>query len=124
MDAIIKEAVREELKKQKDNTKKEEVKGSECSKTSGPTKGTERTVNRLSGLLLQIRNRSGQSTSVAAGANRNKKPRIDKEHRLQIRWMHYDKEKDKYVPVRNKQYSSLFTTIDYKKYCKYVCHNC
>ena len=78
MDAIIK-AVREELRKQQDNTKKEEVKGLEHSgKTSGPAKGTERTVNRLSGLLHPIRNQSGQITSVAAGANRNKKPRIDK----------------------------------------------
>ena len=84
MDAIIKEVVREELRKQQDNTKKE-VKGLEHSgKTSGPAKGTERTINRLSGLLHRIRNRSGQSTSVAVGANRNKKPRIDKEHHLQI----------------------------------------
>ena len=103
MDAIIKEAVHEELRKQQDNTKKEEIKGLEHSgKTSGLAKGTEQTVNRLSGLLHRIRNRSGQSTSVAAGANRNKKPGIDKEHHLQIRWMHYDKEKDKYFPVRNK----------------------
>ena len=102
MDAIIKEAVREELRKQ-DNRKKEEVKGLEHSgKTSGPAKGMERTVNRLSGLLHPIRNRSGQSSSVAAGTNRNKKPRIDKEHCLQIWWMHYNKEKDKYVPVRKK----------------------
>ena len=57
MDAIIMEAVREELGKQQDNRKKEEVKGLEHSgKTSGPAKGMERTVNRLSGLLHPIRN--------------------------------------------------------------------
>ena len=62
-----------------------------------PAKGTERTVNRLSGLLHRIRNRSG-----GAASTKQKKPKIDKQHRIQIRWLHYDKDKDKYTPVRNR----------------------
>ena len=51
----------------------------------------------MSGLLHRIRNRGGG----AAGTSR-KKPKTDKQHRIQIRWLHYDEDKNKYVPVRSR----------------------
>ena len=82
-------------------TKESEVNGGEEASTSNPTQRTERTVNRLSGLLNRIRNRGGARANGGASKNR-KKPRTDKEHRIQIRWLHYNKDKGKYTPVRNR----------------------
>lgn len=75
----------EELKKQRESKTKEcEVTGGEEASTSNPTQRTERIVNRLSGLLNRIRNRGG--TGAVGGTSKNrKKPRTDKEHRIQIR---------------------------------------
>ena len=90
-DVLIRQAVAEELKKQtQSKTKESEVNGGEEASTSNPTQRTERTVNRLSGLLNRIRNRGGA------------RARTDKEHRIQIRWLHYNKDKGKYTPVRNR----------------------
>ena len=97
MDAIIKQAVLEELRKQQDRKKEDNKNSAINSEMSVPAKGTERTVNHLSGLLHRIRNRSG-----GAASTKQKKPKIDKQHRIQIRWLHYDKDKDKYTPVRNR----------------------
>ncbi len=98
MDAIIKQTVREELRKQQE-TKEGASKSSESNEgSSASTNGSEsRTVNRLSGLLQRIRNRRGG----AASSNR-KKAKIDKQHRIQIRWLHYNEDKNKYAPVRNR----------------------
>ena len=102
MDVLIRQAVAEELKKQSESkTKESEVNGGEEASTSNPTQRTERTVNRLSGLLNRIRNRGGARANGGASKNR-KKPRTDKEHRIQIRWLHYNKDKGKYTPVRNR----------------------
>ena len=82
--ASIRQAVAEELKKQSESkTKESEVNGGEEASTSNPTQRTERTVNRLSGLLNRIRNRGGARANGGASKNR-KKPRTDKEHRIQI----------------------------------------
>ena len=98
MDALI----RQELKKLSESkTKESEVNGGEEALTSNPTQRTERTVNRLSGLLNRIRNCGGAGTNGGASKNR-KKPRTDKKHRIQIRWLHYNKDKGKYTPVRNR----------------------
>ena len=103
MDVLIRQTVTEELKKKQSEskTKESEVNGGEEASTSNPTQRTERTVNRLSGLLNRIRNRGGARANGGASKNR-KKPRTDKEHRIQIRWLHYNKDKGKYTPVRNR----------------------
>ena len=115
MDAIIKQAVREELLKQQNNkqdSNKEKGKnaGGSSGETSNRSTGTERTVNRLSGLLSRIRNRTG------AGTTSRKKTKMDKEHRIQIRWLHYDKDKEKFTPVRNRYCDILIL--------RFISHSC
>ena len=51
-------------------------------------------MNRLSGLLNRIRNHSSNSS--------NKKCKIVKEHRIQVRWCHYDERKKEFITVRQK----------------------
>ena len=58
------------------------------------TKFSSRTVNRLSGLLNRIRNHGSTSS--------NKKRNIVKEHRIQVRWCHYDERKKEFITVRQK----------------------
>jgi len=83
MDAIIKQTVREEIRRQG-----ESASTSSKAATSEPN---QRTVSRLSGLLDRIR-----------GQSRGKKRKTDKEHRIQVRWIHYDKKSEVFVPVRQK----------------------
>ena len=83
MDAVIKQAVREQLEQS----------------TPGPsnerTSRTSTTVNRLSGLLNRIRGNSSRGSS-------EKRRKTDREHRVQVRWMHYDSARGDFVIVRQK----------------------
>jgi len=83
MDAIIRQTVREEIRRQG-----ESASTSSKAATSEPN---QRTVSRLSELLDRIR-----------GQSRGKKRKTDKEHRIQVRWIHYDKKSEVFVPVRQK----------------------
>ena len=63
------------------------------------------TISRLSGLLDGIR-----------GQQKGKKRQIDKEHRIQIRWIHYDEKSQAFIPVRQKNAggnSFVYNTIQY-----------
>eukprot|EP00794_Sanderia_malayensis_P020825 gene20825-22869_t len=87
MDAIIKQAVREEIRRVGNNGQ------ASTRMTEAETQGNYRQVNRLSGLLSRIR--QGRSSG-------SKKRKADKEHRIQIRWLHYDSIKKKFAPVKQK----------------------
>ena len=54
---------------------------------------SSRTVGRLTGLLNRMRNGGGKESS-------SKKGKITKEHRIQVRWLHYDQCKKNFVTVR------------------------
>ena len=83
MDAIIRQTVREEIRRQGE--------AASTSSEAAPREPKQRTVSRLSGLLDGIR-----------GQSRGKKRKTDKEHRIQVRWIHYDKKSEVFVPVRQK----------------------
>jgi len=83
MDAIKRKTVREEIRRQGESPST----GSEAA-TREPN---QRTVSRLSGLLDRIR-----------GQSKGKKRKNEKEHRIQVRWIHYDKKSEGFVPVRHK----------------------
>ena len=56
---------------------------------------SSQTVNCLSGLLNRIRHGNGRDSS-------QRKQKIIKEHRAQVRWSHYDKSKKKFTPMSQK----------------------
>ena len=84
MDAIIRQTVREEIRRQGESAS--------TSSEAATRQPNQRTVSRLSGLLDRIR-----------GQSRGKKRKSDKEHRIQVRWIHYDKKSEVFVPVRQKK---------------------
>ena len=84
MDAIIRQTVREEIRRQGESAS--------TSSEAATRQPNQRTVSRLSGLLDRIR-----------GQSRGKKRKSDKEHRIQVRWIHYDKKSKVFVPVRQKK---------------------
>ena len=85
MDAIIRQTVREEIRRQGESTS--------TSSQAATREPNQRTVSRLSGLLDRIR---GQSRG------KKRKTVTDKEHRIQFRWIHYDKKSEVFAPVRQK----------------------
>ena len=105
MDSIIRQAVREELRRsscsrpepasstnQDDQGRSENESGAAGSSRSS---FSSRTVSRLSGLLNRMRKGGGKESS-------SKKRKVVKEHRIQVRWLHYDPPKKAFVPVRQK----------------------
>ena len=105
MDSIIRQAVREELRRssssrpetasstnQDDQGRSENESGAAGSSRSS---FSSRTVGRLSGLLNRMRKGGGKESS-------SKKRKVVKEHRIQVRWLHYDPPKKAFVPVRQK----------------------
>lgn len=95
MDALIKEAVKEEMERQRNSSSS----FSQTSRTgSGATSSSggalpfpRRTTTRLSTLLERVR-----------GNNVARKRKRGKEHRLQIRWLHYDRTRREFVAVKHK----------------------
>ena len=92
MDSIIRQAVREELRRssssrpvtasstnQDDHGRSENESGAAGSSGSS---FTSRTVGRLSGLLNRMRKSGGKESS-------SKKRKVVKEHKIQVRWLHY-----------------------------------
>ena len=77
MDAVIKAAVKEELRRQVTQSQ-EQTQPRTVSERQNPAGLSDRTVTRLSGLLDRVR--SGSKTS-----SNGKKRKIDKEHRIQFR---------------------------------------
>ena len=96
MDAIIKQAVKDELSAiEKNNTRNNQ--SSSQSNQVETSQSSNRTVNRLSGLIARIGHRKSDDHS-----QRKRKSAVIKEHRIQVRWHHYDKTSRKYLPVRQK----------------------
>ena len=84
MDAIIRETVWEEIRCQYESAS--------TSSEAATREPNQRTVSRLSGLLDRIR-----------GQSRGKKRKSNKEHGIQVRWIHYAKKSEVFVPVRQKK---------------------
>ena len=98
MDAIIRQTVREEMRRSAslvpERVASSEVESSDSAATGQSRSFSSRTVNRLTGLLNRIRNHGNNSS--------NKKRKIVKEHRIQVRWSHYDERKKEFSTVRQK----------------------
>ena len=105
MDAIIRQTVREELRRSQptaserissnDSGESDQREGESTSAELLRSTFSSRTVNRLLGFLNRIRHGSGWDSS-------NKKRGIVKEHRIQVRWLHYDERKKKFTSLRQK----------------------
>ena len=100
MDSIIRQAVREELRRS--SCSRPEAASSTNQDDQGRSEnesgaaGSSLTVGRLSGLLNRMRKGGGKNSS-------GKKRKVVKEHRIQVRWLHYDPPKKAFVPVRQKK---------------------
>ena len=90
MDAIIRQTVRDEIRRQGQNNN-ERVESISTSSKAASHEANQRTASRLSGLLDRIR-----------GQSRGKKRKTGKEHRIQVRWIHYDEQSESFVPVRQR----------------------
>ena len=109
MDAVIKAAVRDELQRQaaeqsrqtQQQVREQAVQPRTSSATTSTGKRSSgqnlssRTVSRLSGLLDRVK--KGAKTS-----GKGKKRKIDKEHRIQVRWLHYNGKTKLFDSVRQK----------------------
>ena len=107
MDAVIKAAARDELLRQASGQSRQHTQQQtqvQPGRSSGTAPTSEqlnaqnlntRTVSRLSGLLDRVR--KGAKTS-----SKGKKRKIDKEHRIQVRWLHYNRNTKTFDSVRQK----------------------
>ena len=105
MDSIIRQAFREELRRSRfsrpetaSSTDQDDHGRSENESGAAGSSGssfTSRTVGRLSGLLNRIRKGSGNESS-------SKKRKVLKEHKIQVRWLHFYPPKKAFVPVQQK----------------------
>ena len=94
---IIKQAVRDELSSfKRDNTRNNKSSGQ--SNEPEASQSLNRSVNYLSGLIAQIWHRKSDDFSQ----RKKRKSAVIKEHRIQVRWQHYDKTSAKYLPVQQK----------------------
>ena len=93
MDAIIWQTVCKEMRRSaslvSERATSLEVESSDSATTGLSRSFSSQTVNRLSGLLNRIRNHGSNSS--------NKKCKIVKEHRIQVRWSHYDERKKEFT---------------------------
>ena len=101
MDAIIKQVVQEEINRHSNMQAQRSVSETSTSQlqsnnsNSHPNQATSRparTATRLSNLLGRIRN----------GSKGKPNKRVCKEHRLQMRWLHYNVCKRTFLPVKQK----------------------
>ena len=97
MDAIIKQAVQEEINRRADTSSNVSSAQHEVNERStadqvfSASRAREkRTTSRLTNLLQRVRN----------GGKSNK--RACKEHRLQVRWLHYNRNEKSFLPVKTK----------------------
>lgn len=93
MNAIIEDAVKKEVTRQIEN--RNTSLSAPVSAATATTSTNPRTVSRLSGLLKRMRN------GVVGKETRSKKAK-DKEHRVQVRWLHYSCDTKEFEPVVQK----------------------
>ena len=92
MDAVIRQAVRDELRRQSQTESDTGNQNVESTASTSSNQRTERTERRLSGLLDRIRKQP-----------KGKKRKIrDKENRIQMRWIHFNDRSKVFVPVRQR----------------------
>lgn len=94
MDAVIKQVVKEELRSIGTSFREQADEAG-----ISQNQPSNRTVNRLSGLIARIR--KAKSDDHGPTKAKKKKSAV-KEHRIQVRWHHYDKTTGKYISVRQK----------------------
>ena len=92
MDAVIRQAVRDEHRRQSQTESDTGNQNVESTASTSSNQRTERTERRLSGLLDRIRKQP-----------KGKKRKIrDKESRIQMRWIHFNDRSKVFVPVRQR----------------------
>ena len=106
MDAVIKQAVREELRRHLNDPNPPTATSSSNDHNNStdprPNNGRQgRMLNRMSDLVHRIRSRSQSSTSSGSKIKKRKMERV-KEHRIQVRWSHWNKAKCEFMPVKQK----------------------
>ena len=106
MDAVIKQAVREELRRHLNDPNPPTATSSSNDHNNStdprPNNGRQgRMLNRMSDLVHRIRSRSQSSTSSGSKTKKRKMERV-KEHRIQVRWSHWNKVKCEFMPVKQK----------------------
>lgn len=90
--SVIRQSVRDEISRQNNKEPDKSAASSANAWKSATYCSIQRsTVSRLSGLLDRIR-----------GQQKGKKRKIDKERRIQIRWIHYGEKSQAFIPVRRK----------------------
>ena len=106
MDAVIKQAVREKLRRHLNDPNPPTAKSSSNDHNNStnprPNNGRQgRMLNRMSDLVHRIRSRSQSSTSSGSKTKKRKMERV-KEHLIQVRWSHWNKAKCEFMPVKQK----------------------
>ena len=106
MDAVIKQAVREELRRHLNDPNPPTATSSSNDHNNStdprPNNGRQgRMLNRMSDLVHRIRSRSQSSTSSGSKIKKRKMERV-KEHRIQVCWSHWNKAKCEFMPVKQK----------------------
>lgn len=90
--SVIRQSVRDEISRQNNKEPDKSAASSANAGKSATYCSIQRsTVSRLSGLLDRIR-----------GQQKGKKRKIDKERRIQIRWIHHGEKSQAFIPVRQK----------------------
>ena len=89
MDAVIRQAVRDELRRQNQTQSDTGNQNVEPTASTSSNQRTERTERRLSGLLDRTRKQP-------KGTKRKIR---DKENRIQMRWIHFNDKSKVFVPV-------------------------
>ena len=93
MDAVIRQAVRDELRTQNQTQSDTGNQNVESTASTSSNQRTERTETRLSHLLDRIRKQP-----------KGKKGKIhDKENRIQMQWIHFNDKSKVFVPVRTSE---------------------
>ena len=96
IDAVIKAAVWQTNRKMRRNQRLFPKESTSQQQTQSQTSNlSSRTVTQLSGLLDRVRSNSKRPTNV-------KKRKIDKEHRIQVRWIHYNSATKTFETVRQR----------------------
>ena len=106
MDAVIKQAVWEELRRHLNDpnppTATSSFNDHNNSTDPRPNNGRQgRMLNGMSHLVNRIRSRSQSSISSGSKTKKRKMERV-KEHRIQVRWSHWNKAKCEFMSVKQK----------------------
>lgn len=117
MDAIIRQAVREEISRQNRNEPSQTAAASYIYATSNSSLRSTSVIRQSVRDEISRQNNKEPDKSAVSSANawksatycsilldqqKGKKGKIDKERRIQIRWIHYGEKSQAFIPVRQK----------------------